>query len=865
MTSHQIHGVNLQSSPGTRQLFQLAGFMLILSLLHPKEVSAQLHRINSLNNEIVFAGDHIIYKGKEIKLGPKAFYIDGQLTDEETKTNSYVFNSVNEAALHLTNGSEADPMMLYIAPWVYWIDDPDDPEVRLPKITGGTPFGLEITCDWLTFFGLTEHPRDVVLASNRGQTMGAKGNFTMFLIQGDGTTAENITFGNYCNIDLEYPLNPKLNRKKRGTAIVQAQLIFTFGDQLFARNTHFVSRLNLCPFWGGKRTLFDRCHFESTDDALAPTGVYLNSTFDIYSSKPFGHTAGTGAVLLNCKIRSFTRGEQYWVKSRGQLAVVDCNMETQTATYWGWRETPSVESRYYHFNNRIHEKPVIIGAQDLISSVDMTDKSLLDAYRLEVDGKVVYNIYNLLRGEDEWDPLGLKSVVLAAEKANAKKYSNLPTQLIVSSSSDSLETEENSVILVAEALRFGNYPSACPKITWSVAPEYSSLVRLDTLTNNCCKVIPTNEGNETKMVVVNATTGYGLEGSVVLHVSPKMLDAPQFNSFPELTNDTNGNITVSYSLDTSYKDQSRVTWYRCSDHNGSNPIEVAVSRFDEPFLRYALTPGDIGWYIMAGVAPKHARCLAGKPLYAITTTAVQPDEVKSGHHSMTVNLKNISLQYQPEVKEGFFTLDCFAPQDTKEFDWEATKDGDPWYYGRGVDGAAADSGLVQANKGARLRYTPIGEKFGDMEISFTAVPAKTAGQGFSSARQQYMDVFIKFENSTLNGYALRLIRTTKYSDAIDFILMRYDEGIATPISDPVSADCYRPNCKLVLKITGNKFSVHAENQHPYYVVPNRSQVVQVVDMEIAVSPNEHGGFGFQHTGTVGSGSTLIKDLTIKWQ
>lgn len=864
MVLQQRHTVYLLSRSVIRFNFRVVGIILMLALVYPDGVSAQEHSINSWNNEIVFAGDHITYKGKEIKLGPKAFYVDGQLTGEETEANPYVFNSVNEAAQHLTNGSEVDPMMLYIAPWVYWIDDPDDPEVRLPKITGGTPFGLEITCDWLTFFGLTDNPRDVVMASNRGQTMGAKGNFTMFLIQGDGTTAENITFGNYCNVDLEYPLNPKLNRQKRGSAIVQAQLIFTLGDKLLARNTHFISRLNLCPFWGGKRTLFDRCHFESTDDALAPTGVYLNSTFDIYSSKPFGHTAGTGAVLLNCKIRSFTRGEQYWVKSRGQLAVVDCNMETQTATYWGWRETPSVESRYYHFNNRIHEKPVVIGAQDPISSVDITGKSLLDAYRIEVDGKVIYNIYNLLRGEDEWDPLGLKSVVLAAEKVNAKKYSNLPTQLIVSSSGDSLETGENSVILSTEVLRFGNYPSACPKITWSVAPELSALVRLDTLANNSCTVIPTNEGNETEMVVVNATTEYGLEGSAVLYVSPKMVKAPRFNSLPELTRDANGNITVSYSLDTPYKDQSRVTWYRCSDHKGSNPIEVAVSRFDEPFLHYTLTPGDIGWYIMAGVAPKHARCQPGESRYAITTTAVQPDEVKSGHHGMTVNLKNISMRYQPEVKEGFFTLDCFTPQDTREFDWEATNEGDPWYYGIGVDGAAADSGLVQANKGARLRYTPIGKKFGDMEISFTAVPAKTAGQGFSSARQQYMDVFIKFDTKKMNGYALRLIRTTKYSDAIDFILMRYDEGIATPISEPVSADCYRPHCQLVLKITGHRFSVHAENSHPYYVVPNRPQVVQVVDMEIAVSPNNHGGFGFQHTGTVGSGSTLIKDLTIKW-
>ena len=148
-----------------------------------------------------------MYKGKEIKLGPKAFYIDGQLTAAEVANKPYVFNSVNEAAKHLMDGTEASPMVLYIAPYVYWIDNPDDTAIRIPT-SGSAPIGLEIKCEWLKFYGLSDDPRNVVLASNRGQTMGAKGNFTMFRISGQGTSAENVTFGNYCNIDLDYPLNP---------------------------------------------------------------------------------------------------------------------------------------------------------------------------------------------------------------------------------------------------------------------------------------------------------------------------------------------------------------------------------------------------------------------------------------------------------------------------------------------------------------------------------------------------------------------------------------------------------------------------------------------------------------------------------
>ena len=262
---------------------------------------SQEHKVN-LNKDLIFKGNHIIYKGKKIELGSNSFFIDGQLTNEEITKYKYVYNSINEASKHLTNGNEASPMTLYIAPWVYWIDNPDDPEIRLPKTIGGTPFGLEMSCEWLRFQGLSNDAQDVVLACNRGQTIGAKGNFTMLNIKGEGVSAENITFGNYCNIDLIYPLNPKLNREKRSSAIVQGQLIFSNGDKVFARNTRFMSRLNTGPFWGSKRTLFDRCHFESTDDAFQAqvgAGLWFGKDKDWLVALSYKHFSNAGLTSPN--------------------------------------------------------------------------------------------------------------------------------------------------------------------------------------------------------------------------------------------------------------------------------------------------------------------------------------------------------------------------------------------------------------------------------------------------------------------------------------------------------------------------------------------------------------------------------------
>jgi len=39
----------------------------------------------------------------------------------------------------------------------------------------------------------------------------------------------------------------------------------------------------------------------------------------------------------------------------------------------------------------------------------------------------------------------------------------------------------------------------------------------------------------------------------------------------------------------------------------------------------------------------------------------------------------------------------------------------------------------------------------------------------------------------------------------------------------------------------------------------------VVDLEATIEGNEHGGCGFQHTGSVGASATLLTNLTISYE
>ena len=92
-----------------------------------------------------------------------------------------------------------------------------------------------------------------------------------------------------------------------------------------------------------------------------------------------------------------------------------------------------------------------------------------------------------------------------------------------------------------------------------------------------------------------------------------------------------------------------------------------------------------------------------------------------------------------------------------------------------------------------------------MSVTWRIDPAKDGGQGFASARMQYLDCFIKFDNESLTGYALRAIRTTKYANAVDVLLVRYDKGEVSPVSEPVTVDCFLTGCVLRIWTEGNLY------------------------------------------------------------
>ena len=823
------------------------------------------------SDPVEFGGTYIKYQGETIQLSETAIYVDGSLSDELAAQYPYVYNDITKAlsADALKNGTADNPMTVYVAPYVYWIDDPAATDTVQKTEGYSVPYGMVVNSDYLTIKGLTGNPDNVVLAGNRGQSHASNGNYTMFRFNCSGAlTVKNITIGNYCSVDLDYPLMSELNQAKRTDTITQAQLADMSGDKMFADNCNFISRLNLVPISGASRNLYNNCHFESTDDALNGNAVYVGCDFDFYGNRPLYSSYNTGSTFLgctfNCKILNVeAEPTQFFTKEGGTITAVDCvyNSNLSVPITMGWTKFPSDSLKCYQSNIVHNGKNITIGGEGAKETVDMTGKSVLNAYKVVSGGKTYYNTYNLLKGSDDWDPLGVKDVIAAAGQEA------VATQLTIKSDVSEIESGKETASIGGTVNYFYGTNDTTQKITYSVSDEDKAYVKLTDNGDGTCKVEGTNNDDAAKKVIINASTESGLEAAVGITVKPSKLDAPDYIKTPVITNDGQGSLKVDYSLDLgSREDMSAISWYRCTDAEGSNKVLVAVTRNDSPEYTYKLTAGDVGYYIMAKVESKNIRSDYGTPVNTVYDKAIGVKDVRS--KNLSTDFSNFPNTKQSEIKAGFWTVDYNRPADTESFGkWQGADTEEPWVYGVTGNGCVG-AGLYQGTQGSRLMYTPVEGTYGDMSLKLVVDPAKTAGQGFGSAGQ-YMDVLLKFDTSTLTGYGLRIIRTKASSNAVTFVLVKYDNGAVTEISDEVIASCYVTGCTISLKTEGNKLTAHVETPTEQLADQAAKGYPHVVGLTADIAANSFGGVAIQHTGTTGTGgwqnTTMLHNLDITWE
>jgi Pectinesterase len=728
--------------------------------------------------------------------------VDGNL-DRDDPANLR-FKTLQAAYAAAMPGTEETRTVIGIKPNVY----------MLPANQPRTP-SLRITKNYISFLGLTNNRRSVVLADNRGLQQGAEDNGYILDVDAVGFTMKNLTVINFCNTDYEYPGDPSKNLRKRSDVITQAVALQAAGDKHVYENVALLSRLDTM-FLRTTRSYFKNVYIEGTDDWMGGGQISVWEDSTLVYPMGSGVMSASNVVFRNCRFEA-TKGMQFYKAEFGGGARPNVLINSilpvasaQSPVAWIRGKAaprPSVYSLTYH-NKDSAGNPAVVYDSNVDEPTFTYSRELSDSEAR------AYNSWNLLRAApngmvDNWDPAGVRQQYEAAGEGN------LVYRMAVTGSGATIRTGGTGATIGATVTP-GRATDAA--ITWSTP---SNLISLNRTTGPNVVVTARNTTGQSQWVPIKATTPNGFYVTAYVYAEPAYINAPAFTSAPRISPPQNGAVAVAYVMDLgTHEDQSLVSWSICDDAACAKAREVAVSRGNQPLKTLRLMPGFAGKFIRVAVRPKIEISEAAPAVYAISAAPIAASEIPSANVSL--NFRNLVTNPDESYTRGLWTI--LGP-------WSVAAEKEL------MNGYGALSG----NGPASLLYQEDVER-GDMQIDLFMTPEKTAGQGFSvpgspsetGPRNLHSDVYIKYNPRTKNGYALRFWRTTLSSSKCMFQLYEIVNGVGSPIDDrQVLTGVLKPNTTMTLKISGSKFTVDAAN----------TDDGETLHLEATIKPNRFGGAG----------------------
>ena len=239
--------------------------------------------------------------------------VDGTLAQDDPGNRK--FKTLQAAYAAAPEGTEGKPTVIGIMPNVY----------RLPGGAPRTP-SMKITKNYITFLGLTNNRRSVVLADNRGLMQGAEDNGYILVVDAVGFTAKNLTIINYCNTDYEYPGDPGKNLTRRSDVITQAVALQASGDRHVYENVALLSRLDTM-FLLAARSYFKNVYIEGTDDWMGGGQISVWDHCTLVFPTGRGVMSAANVVFRNCRFEA-AAGMQFYKAEYGgagmPVALINC-------------------------------------------------------------------------------------------------------------------------------------------------------------------------------------------------------------------------------------------------------------------------------------------------------------------------------------------------------------------------------------------------------------------------------------------------------------------------------------------------------------------------------------------------------------
>ncbi|WP_457421664.1 hypothetical protein [Roseateles sp. P5_E7] len=795
----------------------------------------------------------VTLRPKFVPLSAGNVVVDAYL--DEARRNAFTFRTLQE----LKAANIANDTTVNFTPGVYWTDDYKDPNnANTPAHPGLV--GISFTQSGLTFKGLTSNADDVRIAGNRGHSVGSNGNWNVIGI-GTRFSAYHLSFGNYASVDLVFPRDPSQNLRRRGDARVQAQTITSAGgplDRLHFENVRFVSFLNLIAV-GPVRAYFKDSYFQLTDDAIAggTLNVFENCTFDFHGSHPSWGGSSTMAVFLNSTFNFLNDSPVFWFsKSGGSWALID-NVFKGPKEEIRWENIQRPDVKHYVHNNRYADgTPVVFDPRH----PQVTQALSAEALKIFKVGEA-YNVHNLLKGSDGWDPSSQQ-----ARHDSAFKMTMAAGASSLQSNDPANEVAITPTFTPANAFAFDAIRFDHDKSLFTLLPNSGDgKLHLRAKLNATGRIIDT---------VVKATAPNGLVAQVTLHVQPAAVNPPVVMGTPAIALSPGlARLELAYDHP-AFTDASTVTWYRGSAP-GQKAVQVAVTMRNVPYRNYALSAGDVGHYLTAVVLPRYEfSAAASSAIEVASPRAVTAADVPRPHVIAT-DFANISWAGHALNQPDVWYADTIKPGDVVPA-WVPSTAA-PWAHVVGDrDGAVVVPGLATATQGARLLYQPQGV-FSDMALALELTPEKVAGQGFGSATDQYLEVYIKWDPATRTGYALRFQRLSSdplnggqpipsSGNSVRVSMLEYVNGTAVVLPGAyVESSVFMPGAKLVFRLVGKVLSADVTTRSPQtstqagYGLPHELHFSATLPRVTSTV----GGFGVQFTGTASAGNrTLLEKVEV---
>ena len=804
--------------------------------------------------------------GTVIMLDERHYYVSRSL--EENGEGPYCFRSIQEATAAIPDGTRETPSVVYLEPDVYW--------------TGGTPdrVGLIIQKEWLTLCGLGKTPEDTVIADNRGHMVnaypadhGANSPAQTMIVNGNGFRAENLTIGNYLNIDLEYPLDSSKNRKKYSDIITQAYAIGSQGqyDCWAFENCRILGMLDTLSFQH-KRVYFHNSLIRGTKDFIGggDYAVYEDCRIEIFDTCPMYMAGEAATVYRNCtfmvQLEDFDT--LYLTKFGRQLVLGGCSFFGNCKTI-EWELETKKDARCYCRRVTLNGQPVIISPSTPWNSIELTE---------EMAG--AFSNSNMLGGTDGWNPTGtgesyqtVRPVRVLIRGADQVRYGE-STELTIETWPETFETKAVSG-LQAEGTVEGPAELKKPAELKELAGLKESaeqisdhmLLEARPAAENSCgfwglHLTITGWQEAAAEAEIRVTVSVkGVAGVHTMQAIPKLQKAPQWIQSPKLVSGETL-LKLEYQLDVPQgQDYSDIIWKRERDGR-----ILAVSN-GSPCRQYRLRPADIGSVIAAEIIPKSrysapgARCI-------VKSQVITADMVDTGWILIT------DFRYfptMPQIAEtGDFYIDTYRPLYQGEevahvADWTPGNPEQAWTYGRGRDGAKNCWGLTATARGASLQYRK-GIWNGGMKVTAVFCPDKDTGEGFGSANGQFVELFLKYDAKSRTGYGLRIERLPQQANGCAFSLRQYENGKNRCLTKQLIASAYMPSCTVTLNAVNGVLTAHAKTDW----LPQPKHAAECgcpheVVLTCAYQENGYGDVEIHHTGTVPIGNrTTIASLEIAY-